>query len=171
MKERLADEFTRLDFMEAAERGTFSVFFRKALEALVKLDKSFDRKSVRYEGEGRFLAGRDIFASQPACVGFVTAIAIKVFGRPGTTRGDEEQNKSMSQVMLVIEKFCSEIDKIPDAQFIDFLSLEILNDSLPKSRGTSSIGNSEREYFLKAFQTLFDDGSHIDNLEPCWRAY
>lgn len=171
VKERLADEFTRLDFMEVAERDSFSAHFRKTLSCLVKLDKVLDRKSVDAGVEGRFTLGRDIFASQPACVGFITAIAIKIFGRPGVNRGEEDQLKSLLLIISRVEKICARIENMPDDDYARFLSLEILNDSLPKSRAHSSIGNSEREYFLKAFQVLIEEQSELETLEPCWRAY
>lgn len=88
IRERLADEFTKLDFMEAASDKDFARHFCVALDVLVRLDMLFDRfKKPRGDKDKdlRFYAGKDLFASQPACVGLVTAIATDVFGRPGVS--------------------------------------------------------------------------------------
>ena len=171
IKERLADEFTRLDFMEVADNDDFSGFFRSTLQCLVDLDSIIDRKLNSDVTDGRFKAGKDLFSSQPACVGFVTAIALEVFGRPGTSRPEEEQQKKMVAVKKNVAAIIQALENRDTKNATAFLRFQTLNEALPKSRTQSSIGDSEREYFLKAFQVLLEEGGKLESLEACWRAY
>lgn len=171
IKERLADEFTRLDFMEVADNDDFSGFFRSTLQCLVNLDSVIDQKLISDVTDGRFKAGKDLFSSQPACVGLVTAIALEVFGRPGTSRSEDEQHKKMAAVKKNVAAVIQALENRDTKGATAFLRLQTLNETLPKSRTQSSIGDSEREYFLKAFQVLLEEGGKLESLEACWRAY
>lgn len=171
IKERLADEFTRLDFMEVADNDDFSAFFRDALQCLVDLDSVIDRKLGTDVTDGRFKAGKDLFSSQPACVGLITAIALEVFGRPGTSRGEDEQQKKMVSIKKNVAAVIKIFENLDAASAASFMRFQTLNESLPKSRTQSSIGDSEREFFLKAFQVLLEEGGRLENFEACWRAY
>ena len=171
IKERLADEFTRLDFMEVADNDDFSGFFRTALQCLVDLDSVIDRKLGSDIADGRFKSGKDLFSSQPACVGMVTAIALEVFGRPGTSRGEDEQQKKMALVRKNVGAVIRTLENLDSNAAANFMCFQTLNESLPKSRSLSSIGDSEREYFLKAFQVLLEEGEKLESFEACWRAY
>lgn len=171
IKERLADEFTRLDFMEVADNDDFSGFFRGALQCLVDLDTVIDQKLDSDISEGRFKVGKDLFSSQPACVGFITAIALEVFGRPGTSRGEDDQLRKMAQVKKNVAAVIRTLSNLDPQEAESFMRFQTLNEALPKSRTQSSIGDSEREYFLKAFQVLLEEGSRLESFEACWRAY
>lgn len=171
IKERLADEFTRLDFMEVADNDDFSGYFRASLQCLVNLDSVIDRKLGGDVAEGRFKSGKDLFSSQPACVGLITAIALEIFGRPGTSRGEDEQQKKMTLINKNVSAVIKKLEDINSVDAVNFMRFQTLNESLPKSRTQSSIGDSEREYFLKAFQVLLEEGAQLDSFEACWRAY
>lgn len=171
IRERLADEFTRLDFMEAAAKNDFTQSFCKTLEELVQLDISFDRyRSTRLD-EGRFVSGKDLFASQPACVGFMTALALEIFGRPGVERGETEQEKRLRDVIQKLSVLRKHLLALDDDAIGKFLCLKTLNESLLRIKTSQSVGDSEREYFLKAFQVLLEEGGKLQDMEPCWRAY
>lgn len=171
IKERLADEFTRLDFMEVADNDDFSGFFRIALQCLVNLDTIIVQKLGNDISDGRFRTGKDLFSSQPACVGLITAIALEIFGRPGTSRGEDEQHKKALGVKKSVTSIIQIFENLDDSAAANFIRFQTLNESLPKSRSQSSIGDSEREYFLKAFQVLLEEGNRLENFEACWRAY
>ena len=34
-----------------------------------------------------------------------------------------------------------------------------------------SVGDMEREFFLRAFQVLIEENFELKDLTPCWRAY
>ena len=171
IRERLADEFTRLDFMEAAAKGDFTESFCKTLGELVQLDITFDHFRGRKSNEGRFVSGKDLFASQPACVGFMTALALEIFGRPGVARGDDEQAKRLRHVIQQLASLRKKLSVLDEEALGDFLCLNTLNESLARIKTSQSVGDSEREYFLKAFQVLLEEGHELENMNPCWRAY
>ncbi len=171
IKERLADEFTRLDFMEAAAKDDFTNYFCQVLSELVLLDIAFDQhKGVKQEGQ-RFVSGKDLFASQPACVGFITAIAMDVFGRPGIDRGISEQEKRLRDVVQKLTNLRKKLDVLDENALADFLCLRTLSEALSRIKTNQNVGDAEREYFLKAFQVLLEEGASLENLDPCWRAY
>ena len=171
IRERLADEFTRLDFMEAAAKDDFTNYYCRALTELVKLDVEFDKFKGTKNEQGRFVAGKDLFASQPACVGFMTALALDIFGRPGVSRGEAEQEKRLKINILKLTNLRKNLDARDEDALGSFLCLQTLNESLSRIKSSQSVGDSEREFFLKAFQVLLEEGADLESMEPCWRAY
>ena len=171
IRERLADEFTRLDFMEAASKDDFTEYFCKVLAQLVLLDIAFDQYRATKAEAGRFVSGKDLFASQPACVGFVTALAIEIFGRPGVDRGVSEQAKRLGEIIQKLNAIRLKLNALDDDSLRDFLCLQTLSEALTRIKSSQSVGDAEREYFLKAFQVLLEEGASLENLDPCWRAY
>lgn len=171
IRERLADEFTRLDFMEAAAKDDFTAYYCKALTELVLLDIALDNYRGSKSDKSRFAAGKDLFASQPACVGFITALALDIFGRPGVARSKPEQDKKLRDDLLKLSALRKKLDVLDESALGDFLCLRTLSESLSRVRTNQSVGDSEREFFLKAFQVLLEEGANLDDMEPCWRAY
>ncbi|AJY27720.1 hypothetical protein BTM_838 [Burkholderia thailandensis 34] len=174
IRERLADEFTRLDFMEAASDKRFTKHFCVALDNLAKLDFSFDRfKKGRASerGDSRFIGGKDLFASQPACVGLITAIATEVFGRPGISRSSDEQEKRLDRISKGVTRLVAKLSKMNSDQLEEFLGFQTLNEAISRGRTGLSVGDMEREFFLKGFQVLIEMDFKVDDLTPCWRAY
>lgn len=170
IRERLADEFTRLDFMEAAAKDNFTEYFCKVLEELVLLDIAFDQYHVQKQ-DGRFVSGKDLFASQPACVGFITALAIEIFGRPGVDRGVSDQEKRLKDAVQKLTSIRKKLDALDEDALGQFLCLQTLSETLSRIKTSQSVGDAEREYFLKAFQVMLEEGSNLEKLDPCWRAY
>jgi hypothetical protein len=171
IRERLADEFTRLDFMEAASEVGFTRNFFTTLSILVKLDIIFDKFKSKDKVAGRFKNGRDLFASQPACVGLITAIATEVAGRPGVDRTASEQSKRLSKIEKDFNKLCSRLSKLTSTDLGNFLGFQTLTEALTRTRSGMSVGDMEREFFLNAFQVLIGEGDHLKDMTPCWRAY
>jgi hypothetical protein len=176
IRERLADEFTKLDFMEAAADKDFSQHFCGALEVLVRLDVLFDRfKRPRGEKSkdknARFDSGKDVFASQPACVGLTTAIATDIFGRPGSNRPSSDQAKRLERIRRGLSKLERRFKKSSNEEVRDFLGLQTLNEAIQRGKSGLSVGDSEREFFLKAFQVLLEEDFDLSDMTPCWRAY
>lgn len=171
IRERLADEFTRLDFMEAAAKDDFTESFCKTLTELVQLDIAFDQYRGARQDQGRFVSGKDLFASQPACVGFMTSLALEIFGRPGVERGESEQAKRLKDVIQKLSMLRRKLSRLDDDALGEFLCFKTLNESLSRIKTSQSVGDSEREYFLKSFQVLLEEGEALENMDPCWRAY
>lgn len=171
IRERLADEFTRLDFMEAAAKDDFTRDYCQALTELVFLDMAFDKFRGAKGDQGRFVSGKDLFSSQPACVGFMTALALDIFGRPGVVRGESEQRKKLRANIVKLTNLRKKLDVLDDEALGNFLCLQTLSESLSRIKTSQSVGNSEREFFLNAFQVLLEEGADLVSMEPCWRAY
>lgn len=172
IRERLADEFTRLDFIEAASDANFAKNFRLTLDVLVRLDLMFDRcKAGKKEGVARFHNGKDLFASQPACVGLVTAVASEVFGRPGVNRPQDQQAPRLEKIRKGVKKLETRLKKLDSDKLGSFLGFQTLNETISRGRSGLSVGDMEREFFLKAFQVLIEEEFALADLTPCWRAY
>jgi len=172
VRERIADEFTRLDFIEAASENQFSAFFTIAVETLVELDQRFDQfheESVPLEG--RFKHGRDLFSSQPACIGFMTALAIDVQGRPGTHRVPLEQSERVNTARSNAKNLSRHLESLTSEAVSEFLDFDTLNEILSIAPPGMSVGDFEREFFVKAFQVLIDEDFDLDSMTACWRAY
>lgn len=167
-KERLADEFTRLDFIEATENKDFSDVFYKTLKSMTLIDIEFSKFQTVDLGI-RFNNGRDLFKSQPARVGFITALAKKIFGRPGIAKTSEEIGKGLAQVEDISNKLIQRIQKFDNEELGRFLALPTLSEKL--SVKSSRVGDFEREYFTKSFETLFEIGADTPSLEVCWQSY
>jgi hypothetical protein len=174
IRERLADEFTKLDFMEAASDKDFAKHFRTALDILVRLDVLFDRfKRPRGDKEKdlRFYNGKDLFASQPACVGLVTAIATDVFGRPGMSRAPLDQEKRLDKIKKGLARLEKRLLRMSADDVGEFLGFQTLNEAISRGRSGLSVGDMEREFFLKGFQVLLEEDFAVEDMTPCWRAY
>lgn len=167
-KERLADEFTRLDFIEATENKDFSDIFYKTLRTLALVDIEFSKHTAE-ENENRFNNGKDLFKSQPARVGFITAISKKIYGRPGIEKSEDEILKSLEKIEKISEPLIKRLREMNNEQLGNFLSLNTLSEKL--SVKSSRVGDFEREFFTKSFDTLIEIGTEIPSMEVCWQSY
>jgi hypothetical protein len=169
-REKLADEFTRLDFIEATSISLFTHLFFETIRILVELDRVFDR----YDGEeveGRFSSGRDLFSSQPACVGFVAACAISVFGRPGgPERTMQHQRENSDRIKAQSGSLVNQLRRKTPAEVGQFLDLPTLNEVVSDKK-VGKVGDFQREFFLKAFQALIEDSFALESMTTCWRAF
>lgn len=169
-KERLADEFTRLDFIEATSVSLFTRQFFETIGIMVGLDTAIDRYPGE-EVEDRFSSGRDLFSSQPACVGFVAANAIEIFGRPGgPERTTDQQSANMSRVKTGANALTTRLNRMSPEELGTFLDFQTLNDVITNRR-VGKVGDFQREFFLKAFQTLIEEHFQVQTMTPCWRAF
>jgi hypothetical protein len=168
LQERLADEFTRLDFIESTANSNFTNIFYEVMDYLAK----FDRAIAVYRDEnleGYFKDGKDLFSSQPACVGFVTSIALSVLGRPGFDYDSVKQNKRWNQIKGYATNLLERLSTLDNQEMGDFLDFQTLNEIIRKKPGKSSY--FEREFFLQAFKVLIEENFELEKMTPCWRAY
>lgn len=158
VQEKIAEEFSRLDFIEATGNKNFIQEFKTVLHYLVKFDGLFSK----------FGNGRDIFTKQTARIGFVVAFARNIFGKPGIDRSEQEQQQNFCKLIETSDKFISRLSSYNEEQMETFLDIETLTERLTAKKG--KIGEFDRELFLKAFEELINDFS-INSLTSCWRAY
>jgi len=172
-QERLADEFTRQDFIEATSDSQFTNMFYDVLYYLAKFDQLFDNQyqnSSEEEEKDRFESGKDLFGSQPARVGFITAIALKILGRPGKQYNEAEQKENLQIVKNNADKLIEKLQSMSGDEIKSFLDFNTLNEVISQRR-SGKIGDFEREFFLKAFNVMIEENFDITTMTPCWRAY
>lgn len=172
VRERVADEFTRLDFIEATSEKHFTETFARSLSMLVSLDKLFDRWRDPTNGvKVRFKHGKDLFASQPAAIGFITAIALEVQGRPGTKREARQQQDRLLRLEDSFHYLVNRLESMDDEEIGAFLDFTTLNELVEPATSNTSVGDFEREFFTKGFQTFIEEKFDLDVMTACWRAY
>jgi hypothetical protein len=170
LKERIAEEFTRLDFIETSDKNNLMEYFIRSFSMLNELDNELEKIKEELDFDGkkpRFYNGYDLFSSQPARIGFIVALAIKILGRPGTNKEICLQEQSLDDIESNFKGLINKIRNIDKG--IDFLSFHTLNEILDKP--SSKVGDFERLFFKEAFTSLIDQKFNVDNFESCWRAY
>lgn len=169
IKEKLADEFTRLDFVEASESSLFTDRFYMLINYLAKIDKYFDKFVNSDHIKGKFYHGKDLFKSQPARVGFITAAARVIMGRPGKKLSEDSKNQNFKLLTTNLDTLIEKIRHKNINEIKEFLQFEILNQKLDVRTGR--VGTFEREFFLASFEVFFEDIDTLDSMEVCWSAY
>lgn len=171
IKERLSDEFVRLDFLDLTSNNDSTRQFSETLSLMARLDACFTKVVTdTEEDKERFLNGIDIFSSQPACVGFMVSTAILMLGRPGNTQPKETLDAKWRVYRESFEQMLTEMETKPLDELKPFLALPTLSEKLT-SRKSSKVGDFEREFFKTAFTTLYEEGSNLSSFEICWNAY
>jgi len=173
IKEKVSEDFARLDAIEASANMTFLDQFILALKLLSNLDRAFSRLDPtgqpNQEGK-RVRYGRDIFASFPAMAGFCAALAIHAFDEPGFEIQWEEVPKRMHTAEAAVNSLTRRLDQIVSIdEFKDFLQLALLEEKLSQRSG--QVGRFEREFFRRAFAALIKNSDRLSSMAPCWMAH
>lgn len=172
LKERIAEEFTRLDFIETSDKNNLMDYFIRCFDMLNNLDAELGKIKDESEYDGKkpkFFNGYDLFSSQPARIGFMVALAIKILGRPGTDKDANIQDASLIKIESNFKALIDKINSIEEKERPEFLSFNVLNEIIDKP--SSKVGDFERTFFKEAFTALIEQDFQIDNFESCWRAY
>ncbi len=168
VKEKLADDFLRLDFIENASDKELTEYYFSIVQVIVNLDLALGRENVNL-AEGRFKKGIDLFSSQPALSGFSVAISQHIFGRPGkvtdATKQQERKEKLVSGFTALIQK----MNEMSQQELKDFCAFDVLNEETSPFKQSGKIGDEERRYFKQAFKVIMEENFDIDSLEVCWR--
>lgn len=169
IKEKVAEDFVRMDAAEATANDTFIDSFVNVIKLLSDLDNLFFRGRNQEPIVGRFKNGKDIFTSTPAGLGFVTAAAVYIFGAPGFTRSIESSALKADELNQKVRTLIETLNQIPEYELFNFLELMSLNERLDRPSG--KVGEFEREFFFKAFSALFNHAPELPSMEACWAAY
>jgi len=170
VKERLADEFIKLDFIEITGDSQVTYIFYEVVNILTQFDTVFGNyPGEKGNDERRFRSGRDIFGSQPARVGFSAAIGLHIFGRPGIPLSDEKQQEKWAEVKENSQNLLNHLNTMNSDAIGAFLDFDTLNEAINKKSG--KVGDFEREFFLAAFKVLIEENFRLDSMTSCWRAY
>ncbi|WP_197417087.1 MULTISPECIES: hypothetical protein [unclassified Sphingomonas] len=168
-KEALSEEFSRLDFVENLSRRDFQAQFYSCLSIMVGLDKAFSRFDPALGAIERYARGKNVFDSQPARIGFVTAVAQYALGRPGMDRTEQQVAERVDRVARQASDLTDRLNVVSTEKVGEFLALGVLRERLDVRSG--QVGRFERSVFFEAFKVLIDEGFDVANMEPCWRAH
>ncbi len=174
IRERVAEEFTRIDLVEAVSDDEFFPLFIEAVKLLVRFDKAIERagKLQLLDEDGKITSGKDMFASLTCSVGFMVAIAEVVFGPPGFEYTFQEAKDQMAKVKLALGQVLDHMSGFTPRNLPSFVDFDTLNQRLSVQR-TSRIGEHERNFYKKAFSTLISQHDRLikqGSLTPCWLA-
>lgn len=173
IKEKVAEDFARLDATEATSHSKFLTFFIDSLKMMIMLDHEFSRcqsSASEEEFSGKIKGGKDIFTSAPAGIGFMAACAVSIFGHPGfPTNTDEISAENRDKLETAVNLIVASLKAKRSEEIHDFLDFPGLNERL--SRKSGKVGEFEREFYFKAFYSMFEHSKHLLSMEPCWAAY
>lgn len=173
IRDKVAEEFARVDITEAAANDEYFPLFVNTLQLMVLLDRQFDRigrSAIERDESTRIKSGRDIFTSSPASVGFIVAVAERLFGGPGFDYTLPEAQTELETVTRIVGELVQHMDTLEVSQLLEFLDFETLNRVLSTGK-TSRIGEQERARYKRAFTTLFENSDRIiaqGSMAPCW---
>ncbi|MBO1766112.1 hypothetical protein [Allobranchiibius sp. GilTou38] len=165
-KEQVSDEFSRLDFVENLDDVNFQDQFYDVLSMLIAFDKAFSRATTT--DASKLSNGRQVFDRQPARIGYVVALGMKILGRPGEERRTEQKQDALSDIRSQHDALIRRLHQFSDAELVDFLRLNVLSEVLDRRVG--QVGRYERGVFLEAFKVLIDEHFDVKSMEICWRA-
>ncbi len=165
VNDALADEFQRFDMLESIENDINFKIFVDVIAYLFKLDFAFANCSDSCEN-GKFTCGKDIFTSNPACIGFVVACAEYIMGKAPVSREDNQKETKLDSLKEQIKNL---IDVLQIKK--DYLKLDTLNEMI-SVLPTTKIGDEMRRLFRNAFSDLlkYTELDELPSLEAFWRA-
>jgi hypothetical protein len=165
LKEKVAEDFARMDALDATSNINFLNDFKDIIRIMVNLDHEFSRVNI---DEGRFRDGKDIFTSVPAGVGFVSAASVYLYGPPGFQLNLIESNEIKNNLIEEMKLFVDKLQQLNTVELGSFLEIELLNEKISAKSG--KIGTFERDFFFKAFESLFKYNKKLTSMAPCWSA-
>jgi hypothetical protein len=168
IKDRVAEDFARLDAIEQTSHSDFIEFFTKTLRIIFSLDKEFSRYSDNDSKDRRFKSGRDIFSSFPALVGFCAMVSHTLFDEPGFDIDWDAAREKMKAVETAFHQLTQKMHTMDTQTLGNFLELDLLNERLNQPSG--QVGRFERDFFRKAFLSMFRNADRLPTLKPCWLA-
>lgn len=168
VKDRVAEDFARLDTIETTSHSDFIEYFTRTLRILVTLDQQFSRYAVPDRESHRFKSGRDIFSSFPALAGFCSMVSIELFDEPGFSIGWDDVPEKMKKIEEAFGLLEEKMKRLDDTQLGEFLQLDLLEERLKQPSG--QVGRFERELFRKAFSSMLRNAHRLETLQPCWVA-
>ena len=117
VSDELADEFQRFDMMEAVEKDINFMLFVECLSFLCTLDLIFEKYSNENSRERQFKSGKDIFTSNPVCLGFMVACAEFIMGKVPVERKESDKLERVASLGKKIDKIVARIKSITDISF------------------------------------------------------
>lgn len=167
IKDRVAEDFARLDAIESSSHEEFTSYFIRVFELLVLLDGAFSHSVQAPKPHTvRIADGREIFQTDTALIGFFVAVAIHLFDEPGFASNWEEVPLKLASIEKSMQAFCARLKSMEPVRVTEFLQLEILNERLEQRSG--QVGRFERDLFARAFSLLLKRSDDLEDMKPCW---
>lgn len=169
LKDKVAEDFARMDAIEASSHREFLGYFIRTLKLAAQLDKLFSRSSAApAASKDRIADGKELFQSFPALTGFFVAVAIKIFDEPGFDIDWELATEKLNAVENAVAGLIDGQAAATEAQIDEFLQLDILNARLAQRSG--QVGRFERDLFVRSFTFMIDKAARLKDLAPAWLA-
>lgn len=169
LKDKVAEDFARIDTVEASSHTEFLDHFIETIRLLSLLDKQFSRGAKGFAGKDvRVPDGKVLFQTFPALVGFVVSIAITIYDQPGFEVEWGDVSRKLGDITAAIEGLVARLERLTDQEVEQFLALDILNERL--AIRTGQVGRFERDIFFKAFNSLASNADRLKDMQPCWVA-
>lgn len=174
IKERVAEEFARIDMTEATSNSEFMPLFVEAIKLMVQLDQALDRsikKVAAPDSTSKVKNGRDIFTSSPGAIGFIVAVAEILFGPPGFDYNLKTAKKGLADLEKSMKTLIGFLQKKTEPELLAFLDLETLNQVL--AGRSTRIGEFQRTVYKRGFTVLMEKTTAIikqNSMTPCWQA-
>jgi hypothetical protein len=174
VKERVAEEFARIDITEATSNSEFMPLFVESVKLMVQLDEAFDRsmkKAVAIDSTAKVKSGRDIFTSSPGAIGFIVSVAEMIFGAPGFDYDLKIAKNELDNLQRKIKTLVEFLSIKSEPELLEFLDLETLNQVLVGK--TTRIGEFRRTVYRRGFAVLMEKTEAIikqNSMTPCWQA-
>lgn len=167
-KEQVADEFTRGDFIQSTREANMVERFCEIMEILCRFDKKLDEIIKGDSGsQDRYNKGKDLFASQPARIGFIVACGETIMGMPGEDKDQKQIEEGLKQVHVTFENVFSKLND-KDTDPVEYMDFSTLSERMNVK--SSRVGSFERERFYNAFYRLIQTEGTKDGFTVCWRA-
>lgn len=170
MKDAISEEFAKLDIIETSSHNNFDEYFMSSLSLLVTFDRLiFECKSLEMVAEDKYNLGKDLFTSQPARIGLITAISKYIFGLKGSKQSVEKTSEKMKKVNEKFKIIFDRLEAMSPQEMSVFLAFDTLNEKT--SILTSKVGDFERKYFTSSFEMIFTNliNLHDFDLSVLWR--
>lgn len=168
-KDRVAEDFARLDAIETTAHNEFIDYFVGTLRLMALLDHAFSSYQGRDRPDGsRIRNGKDLFGGFPAMAGFCTAVSIELFDEPGFPINWARAPDKFETISSAVEHIADRLSNMSQDELSDFLQSDLLEERLGQRSG--QVGRFEREFFKKAFSSLFKNSERLPNMTPCWLA-
>lgn len=168
-KDRVAEDFARLDAIETTAHNEFIDYFVGSLRLMADLDRAFSRYQGEDRPEGsRIRSGKDVFGSFPAMAGFCTAVSIALFDEPGFQIDWSSADRKFSEIKDAVRDLVLKLDLMNQHEMSNFMQADLLEERLGQRSG--QVGRFEREFFKKAFVSMFKNSDRLTDMTPCWVA-
>lgn len=168
IRDRVAEDFARLDAIETTSHTEFIDYFVTSLQVMSEIDQQFSRADEVQDENDRLKTGKDVFSSFPAMAGFISAVSVELFDEPGFRIDWDKAKERLQQIEKSLMSLVQRMKDMTKEELTAFIQLQLLEERLSQRSG--QVGRFERELFRRAFSSMIRNAERLVSLEPCWMA-